>query len=685
VSGRFEILAPIGPHRLAVDRGAAAPRAVVLATVPPEVADDAARLAPLAAEVEGCARLFHPNVLAPVGLEGVGEGLAVVHPHRDGATVRELLDAGGRLPADVAARIGADACAGLAYVHGRTGAEGRPLAHGALDADRLVVTPEGDTLVSGFCAAPEPATPAGDLRALGAVLHECLAGEPPPRKPRSLEVPGVPPALAAAVVRALAGEGSAEDLGRALLAAAPTAARESVAAYADAIAPASEGPRGERRRLVEKALGPEPAQVPAPRPRGDAEEISEDLIVGEPTPIPAASAAVADDLIVGEITPDPSGGVRDRAARTPRPADAGARADGPEAAARTPEIAPASTPVLSPAAAPATPSAIPAAAAAAAVPAIPAAAPATPSAIPAAAAAAAVQAIPAAAPATASSMPAAAPAVTPVILPPPGSVAAAPASAASPAPVVLGERRLELEGPVSPDHARTMPVPAPAASRRSRAPLLVAAVMALVGLGAGLALSRWPAASPQGLAPGDPLPPARSAAPAPPVAPAPAPPMAAAAAPAEGPAAPPPPAPEPSPPPRKPAQPSISVTADPPGEVYVDGKRVGRSPVTVNVSTGHHEVRLKDARTGIDVRRKVEVRGPATAVRFVFGKGWLDVTAPSEAIVYVDGRRIGTGNVKVQLVEGDHRVEVRLGQARASEQFQLIPGQTWTYEVTPTP
>jgi hypothetical protein len=117
----------------------------------------------------------------------------------------------------------------------------------------------------------------------------------------------------------------------------------------------------------------------------------------------------------------------------------------------------------------------------------------------------------------------------------------------------------------------------------------------------------------------------------------------------------------------------------------VDGKRAGRAPVTVAVAPGEHEVRLRDAAEGIDVRRRVVARGPVTRVRFELGRGTLDVTAPDDAEVIVDGRLVGKGRVKVELWEGHHRVEAQLGASRVQERFEIARGETWTYAVTPTP
>ena len=66
-------------------------------------------------------------------------------------------------------------------------------------------------------------------------------------------------------------------------------------------------------------------------------------------------------------------------------------------------------------------------------------------------------------------------------------------------------------------------------------------------------------------------------------------------------------------------------------------------------------------------------------------KGKLDVNAPPDAEILLDGRRIGRGNVQIDVAEGAHRIEVRREGATVAERFTLRPGETWTYTVTPTP
>jgi hypothetical protein len=54
-------------------------------------------------------------------------------------------------------------------------------------------------------------------------------------------------------------------------------------------------------------------------------------------------------------------------------------------------------------------------------------------------------------------------------------------------------------------------------------------------------------------------------------------------------------------------------------------------------------------------------------------------------VVFLDGRRVGRGNVRIPIAEGLHRIEVRRAEATVSEVFSVERGETWTYTVTPEP
>lgn len=496
---RFSEVAPLpslgGWRRaLALDRGGDAARPVALSFVPASVIEDPARLAALVRDVEVAGRLHHPAAVAVLGLETVGEVPAVVEAHVPGVTLRALLDAAGRLPPDVAARIALDACGAVGRAHALDAGDGRCLVHGAILPARLVIAEDGAARLAGF-GAGGAAAPEDDVRALGAVLHECLAGEPPGAPPAALDVPGVPPSLAAAVAAATgagggAGPPSAAAFAQAIAASGKVASHADVAAYAEAIAPAAAD-----------AEGAIPVATEA------AEEVSAELVQPGPAPARAPPGRVR---VAPEPVPEP----------LPRP--------------------PATRPGVDPA-----------------------------------------------------------------------GVFAAPA-----------------------------PAPAP---RRSRAPLAVALVCLAGGFAAGFALGRLRVATPE------PLPPLAAQQPVEPVG-------------GETPAA--------AEPPRAPQATSAE----------------RRRPVS--------EVRAVETRPAREKPRRTT--GPAAATKArpaprrsqppaPGASGLLDVSAPAEADVFLDGRRVGRGGLRLEVPAGAHRIEVRLGAASVTEMFDLAPGETWTYEVTPTP
>lgn len=239
-----------------------------------------------------------------------------------------------------------------------------------------------------------------------------------------------------------------------------------------------------------------------------------------------------------------------------------------------------------------------------------------------------------------------------------------------------------------PDAAITFPAPPrPAQARRlPRGALLLALVVVGLTIGFGIGRAALGRRTPAPAADAKPVPDTKPGVDAGPAAPS-APPAVEARAPLPEAKAPPSepakPPPAPAPAPKKP--PSIAVTAVPAGEILVDGKPAGRTPCLVEVSAGEHEVRLRDRAQGVDARRKVTVKAPATPVRFALARGRLEVTAPDDTEVWVDGRRVGKGSQTVDLWEGWHEVEGRRGAAgRVKERFELTALVTkYTYAITP--
>ena len=83
-------------------------------------------------------------------------------------------------------------------------------------------------------------------------------------------------------------------------------------------------------------------------------------------------------------------------------------------------------------------------------------------------------------------------------------------------------------------------------------------------------------------------------------------------------------------------------------------------------------------------RRTGAARSARAAGSAIDGKGRLQLTAPPEAEVFLDGRRVGRGSMRLDVAPGAHRIEVKVGKSRVSERFEVSPNETWTYEVTPS-
>jgi len=154
-------------------------------------------------EIETTANLQHPHIL-PLFDSGEADGfLYYVMPYVEGETLRARLHREHQLPVEEAVRIATNVAEALDYAH-RHGVihrdikpanillqDGKPvvsdfgiaLAVGMAGGGRLTET--GLSLGTPHYMAPEQATgdvtvgPASDLYALGCVLYEMLAGEPP--------------------------------------------------------------------------------------------------------------------------------------------------------------------------------------------------------------------------------------------------------------------------------------------------------------------------------------------------------------------------------------------------------------------------------------------------------------------------------------------------------------------------
>ncbi len=614
---------------------------MVLALYPRVVSNDPGRLDRLAGEMERAAQLFHPNILPPASIEEVGEDLAALTVWRDAVTLRELLDAGGALPHEIAARIAVDVCAGLAHAHGRP----EPVVHGLLRPEAVLLDENGVAMVSGF-GVPGGSGVADDVLGVGELLHECLTGEPPDDPSVPLAGSEAPPALVVAVNRARAPrpEGrppGAEALAEAIGQAVPPASHDTVAAYVNAVLPAKSGVRAERREKIAAALAAPPFQP---------QEISDDDIFADAFPadeaggsdLPSTPAAAGNGSGAGGPS-DPSPPVPDVAAPSIDLEDPPSPEPSSEAEAPTPP--PPEPPDTTLRVELSAPAAKPRESSRRATPAStrkPASIP-TP------------------------------PATAPVAESPRPSPADEPEREDSPREE-LGEREDSERDDSLDEDSRTeeeperkdAPVKPPAREERAprgRGPSLAAAILLLlVGAVGGFALAvltPWRELARESL---------RHAA----EALAPDRPAETAAAPKEA-RAPVPPAP---------AEEDADASAD---DSPSEPSEEAATPAPAPVRRTSASVREKSEKKRSRVRQRPAAADNAASepASSGSGMGFLVVAgAPADTEVWLDGRRVGTGDLRKQISEGNHRVEVRRGGAKAGEKFHVEAGETWTYTIT---
>lgn len=240
-------------------------RRVAIKRILPHLADSKDFLRMFLDEARLVASLTHPNVVHIYELGKVGDHYFLAMEYIDGVHAGTLIERGGPLPVALVARIGADACAALNYVHNAVDSSGRPLhlVHRDISPPNLMISYDGVVklmdfgiakavgqveqtrpgIVKGKFAYMSPEQTTGetldgrsDVFSLSLVMWELLAGRVAlPRTdpveamtmirdgklPRLLDArPDVPPALAAVLEQGLevnrGHRPSAADLGAAL-------------------------------------------------------------------------------------------------------------------------------------------------------------------------------------------------------------------------------------------------------------------------------------------------------------------------------------------------------------------------------------------------------------------------------------------------------------------------------------
>ena len=299
---------------LAVDRSVSPPRAVLVARVPQVVTGDAMALSLLARGIDLATRVEHPGLRRLLGTGELDGDLVLVEAWREGVTLREVLDAGGPLTLELASRVGVEVAGALQACQAIPSAQGRPLSHGAVRAERILLAEEGDVLLCGMGRPfAEDGSLEDDLRGLARVLFECLP-------PSGGDSPGP---LAMVLDRVLIGEGfpTAAAFAEALAGAVAPAAPSAVAARAEGSQPEGTPAWLSRRRALAQALRAEDGAA--------ADEVA--ATSESPAPLPQ------DPIASSAPEPEPPAGPAARAAPPPGPLEP----PGPERPAHTPPPLPA--------------------------------------------------------------------------------------------------------------------------------------------------------------------------------------------------------------------------------------------------------------------------------------------------------------------------------------------------------
>jgi serine/threonine protein kinase len=261
VFGRYELLGTltttaVAEVHLARVKGAKQDEQLVLTIAHPRWCEQPGFSDTFLAEARASAKLAHPNI-ARVRDYGVVDGRCFVAtdymPGRDlHSILRSAREFHTEVPIGLACRIASDVCGALRAAHGQLDEQGRPIVHGDISPRSIIVSNAGLTCVSDFGISraafgallespgyvprdgDHVCDPRSDVFAVGAVLHECLGGEPLFGGPTKTSVQAatlaspippltrgrgtpIPPELQAIVSRALARDPAARYASAALM------------------------------------------------------------------------------------------------------------------------------------------------------------------------------------------------------------------------------------------------------------------------------------------------------------------------------------------------------------------------------------------------------------------------------------------------------------------------------------
>ena len=119
---------------------------------------------------------------------------------------------------------------------------------------------------------------------------------------------------------------------------------------------------------------------------------------------------------------------------------------------------------------------------------------------------------------------------------------------------------------------------------------------------------------------------------------------------------------------------SVTVKTDREGDqVYVDGDLVGRTPCETTLGFGRHTIRVM--RNGVKVEKEVEIlqsTANGQVLAFEFGRLVTICTDKEGDEVLVDGVKVGTSPVSIDLPYGKHTIHAQRGKKYADKDIEVL-------------
>jgi hypothetical protein len=121
----------------------------------------------------------------------------------------------------------------------------------------------------------------------------------------------------------------------------------------------------------------------------------------------------------------------------------------------------------------------------------------------------------------------------------------------------------------------------------------------------------------------------------------------------------------------------LRLVVTPPVTVLLEGRELGKTPLTTEVPTGSHDLELVEPYLGIRVKRRVWVRGGQLTVQtWKLGRGKLVVPCKPSVTVWVDKGEHGPAPATIDLYVGSHTVDLVTGGKRVRRHVTVRSGRT---------